>query len=117
MSALLPEGVAMTRDTVNTAVSPDGRRLAVAAADTSGVRKILIRDLARAELRVLPGTEGAVQPFWSPDGARLGFFAGGKLKTILVSSGSLNELCDAPAPRGGAWAPVSSCCSRARPGH
>ena len=103
MSALLPEGVEMTRDTINTAVSPDGRRLAVAAADASGVPKILIRDLARAELRVLPGTEGAAQPFWSPDGARLGFFAGGKLKTILVSSGSVNELCDAPLPRGGAW--------------
>ena len=103
MSALLPEGVTMTRDTINTAVSPDGRRLAVAAADASGVSKILIRDLARAELRVLPGTEGAGQPFWSPDGARLGFFAGGKLKTIIVSSGSINELCDAPLPRGGAW--------------
>ncbi len=103
MSALLPEGVAMTRDTINTAVSPDGRRLAVAAADASGVPKILIRDLARAELRVLPGTEGAAQPFWSPDGARLGFFAGGKLKTILVSSGSVNELCEAPLARGGAW--------------
>ena len=103
MSALLPEGVAMTSDTINTAVSPDGRRLAVAAADASGVPKILIRDLARAELRVLPGTEGAAQPFWSPDGTRLGFFAGGKLKTIVVSSGSVNELCDTPLPRGGAW--------------
>ncbi len=103
MSALLPEGVAMARDTIDTAVSPDGRRVAIAAADASGVPKILIRDLARAEIRVLTGTDGAAQPFWSPDGTRLGFFAGGKLKTILVSSGSVNELCDAPLPRGGAW--------------
>ena len=103
MSALLPEGVEISRDSINTAVSPDGRRIAIAAADGSGVSKIWIRDLARSDVRALAGTEGASQPFWSPDGARLGFFARGKLKTVLVASGSIDELCDAPLPRGAAW--------------
>ena len=75
LSALLPEGVELGRDSIETAISPDGRRVAVAAADASGVSKIWIRDLARSEVRALAGTEGAMQPFWSPDGARLGFFA------------------------------------------
>jgi hypothetical protein len=33
-------------------------------------------------------TEGATQPFWSPDGRSLGFFAGGQLKRTEVMSGS-----------------------------
>ena len=53
---------------------------------------------------VLPGTEGASYPFWSPDGRWLGFFANGKLKTIDVTAGrSAQVLADAPFGRGGSW--------------
>jgi Tol biopolymer transport system component len=52
---------------------------------------------------VLPGTEGAAYPFWSPDSAFLGFFADGKLKKIALAGGSPQILCDAPGTRGGAW--------------
>jgi Tol biopolymer transport system component len=103
MSALLAEGTTIGRNTLDAAISPDARRLAVAAADASGVSKIWLRDVARDEVRALAGTDGGAQPFWSPDGARIGFFAGGKLKTIALSSGSIDVLCDAPLPRGGAW--------------
>jgi hypothetical protein len=51
--------------------------LAIAATDASGVTKIWIRNLARDELSALAGTDGAAQPFWSPDGTRLRFFARG----------------------------------------
>ena len=53
--------------------------------------------------RVLPGTEGASFPFWSPDGQRLGFFAQGKLKTIGLAGGPPQSLCDAISGRGGSW--------------
>src|SRR5690242_19004817 len=36
---------------------------------------------------MLPGTEGAQTPIWSPDGASVAFFADGKLKKIAVSGG------------------------------
>src|SRR5579871_4636096 len=53
--------------------------------------------------RIPPGTDGAIYPFWSPDSRSLGFFADGKLKTIELSSGSVQSLCDASLGRGGAW--------------
>ena len=51
------------------AISPDGRRVAYFAG-----RTIRVRDLDRAEARELPGTEGARDVFWSPDGAQVGFY-------------------------------------------
>ena len=44
-------------------------------------------------------------PFWSPDGAQIGFFADGKLKRLDPRGGPAQTICDAPTPRGGAWGP------------
>ena len=51
----------------------------------------------------LPGTVGASQPFFSPDGQWIGFFAEGKLKKVAVTGGAAVTICDAPNSRGGAW--------------
>ena len=59
------------------------------------------RDAASA--RLLPGTENATQPFWSPDNRMLGFFADGQLKTVAIAGGSPTVLARATLPRGGAW--------------
>ncbi len=53
--------------------------------------------------RSIAGTEGAVNPFFSPDGQWLGFFADGKLKKISVSGGAAQTLSDAVQPRGASW--------------
>jgi hypothetical protein len=53
--------------------------------------------------RELAGTEGASDPFWSPDNRFIGFFANNKLKKIEVTGGSPLTICDAPEARGGAW--------------
>jgi Tol biopolymer transport system component len=53
--------------------------------------------------RLLPGTEAAGFPFWSPDGRYIGFFAGGKLKKIDARGGPPAIICDAPDGRGGSW--------------
>ena len=55
------------------------------------------------EARALPGTEGARQPFWAPDGRSLGFFAGGDLKKIEITGTAPETLAPAPDPQGGAW--------------
>jgi serine/threonine protein kinase/Tol biopolymer transport system component len=84
------------------ALSPDGTRLLVLIGP-SGKPSIAIRNLATGETKKLAGTEGAIFPFWAPDSQRVGFFAGGKLKTIGVGGGSVQTICDAKQGRGGSW--------------
>ena len=84
------------------AVAPDGRRL-VFAASRLGAPELWLHDLSTGQAHALPATEGAAFPFWAPDATRVGFFAGGRLRSIDLASGEVADLADAPAPRGGAW--------------
>jgi Tol biopolymer transport system component len=84
-------------------ISPDGRRLVYVAESGTGDRQLFLRELVSADLRLVPGTQRAEEPFWSPDSQAVGFFADEKLKTAHLGSGALEALCDAPTPRGGAW--------------
>jgi Tol biopolymer transport system component/tRNA A-37 threonylcarbamoyl transferase component Bud32 len=84
------------------ALTPDGTQLAFVA-NQNRVPMLWVRSLAALENRVLPGTEGASFPFWSPDGRSIGFFAGGKVKRIEISGGAPIVLADAANGRGGAW--------------
>ena len=84
-------------------VSPDGRHVAFVASDRSGKSAIYVRARDTNEARVLPSTEGATMPFWSPDSRRLAFFAQGQLKTIDLAGGAAHAIAPAPIPRGGSW--------------
>ncbi len=83
-------------------LSPDGTMLAFVS-DEGGAERIWIRPLDALEAHPLAGTEGAAYPFWSPDSRKLGFFGRGKLKKVAVEGGPVEDLCDAPSARGGAW--------------
>ena len=83
-------------------VSPDGRSI-VFAADSDGKTMIWIRPLDALEARVLPGTEGVLRPFWSPDSRFVAFIAGGKLKKVDIAGGPPQTICDAPSPGDGSW--------------
>jgi len=90
------------------ALSPDGSMIVfsgdVAPTFSAAVAGSLwVRAVDRAEPRQLPGTEGAFEPFWSPDGHSVGFFADGKLKRISIDGGPPRVICDAPLAFGGAW--------------
>ncbi len=85
------------------AVSPDGRRIAIVIRGADGKSQLWVRSLDTLAAQALAGTEGAFQPFWSPDSRFIGFFAAGKLKKIEVSGGPSISLCDAPDPRAGTW--------------
>jgi Tol biopolymer transport system component len=85
------------------AVSPDGSRIAIVATGADGKSQLWVRSLDTLAAQPLAGTEGAFQPFWSPDSRFIAFFEGGKLKKIEVSGGPPTALCDAPDPRNGTW--------------
>jgi Tol biopolymer transport system component len=86
-------------------LSPDGASIAFAATGADGKIALWVRPTNALEARALPGTAGAIFPFWSPDSHSLGFFAEGKLKTIDLSGGSAQVVCDAVLGRGAAWGP------------
>jgi len=89
------------------AISPDGRRLAFAALGPSRQTVLWVRSLDSLTSVPIPGTEGALDPFWSPDSRFVGFFAEGKMKKVSAELGPspppVQTLVDAPDPRGGAW--------------
>jgi eukaryotic-like serine/threonine-protein kinase len=86
------------------ALSADGSMLAFVSPDEkSGIPVIHVQRVGSPEVRDLPGTEGASYPFWSPDGAYLGFFGGGKLQKIALVGGPPQVLAKAWASRGGSW--------------
>jgi eukaryotic-like serine/threonine-protein kinase len=84
------------------AVSPDGRSIAVVLVK-DGKQQIWLRPLDSLELTPLAGTDGAINPFWSPDSRFIAFFADAKLKKIARAGGPVQTLCDALAVVGGTW--------------
>jgi len=84
------------------AISPDGRTIAFVAT-FEGPSRLWLRSLESGSARPLPGTDGALSPFWSPDSRSLGFFAGGKLKRVDVAGGPVRILANASRGRSGAW--------------
>ncbi len=88
------------------AVSPDGRRVAFTATDSTNRSQLWVRSISYVAAQPLAGTEGAVNPFWSPDSRFIAFVAEGKLKKIDTTGGPAQVLADAPESRsGGAWSP------------
>jgi eukaryotic-like serine/threonine-protein kinase len=110
-----PTEVAATRFTISApekttfaslsqaAVSPDGRHIVFVAADAAGKTQLWVRALDALTPRTLPGTDGALAPFWSPEGRFIDFLAAGKLKKIELSGGPAIALCDTNQGLGGAW--------------
>jgi serine/threonine-protein kinase len=85
------------------ALSPDGTHLAYVARQGGTQQQLYLRAMDSLEAKPVSGTEGAVNPFFSPDGQWVGFFAGQKLKKVSVSGGSALTLGDATFPHGASW--------------
>ena len=84
-------------------VSPDGRRLVYPARGPNGQQRLATRLLDHLEATPLPGPENARDPFFSPDGQWIGFFAANQLKKISIQGGAPVTLCPAASPRGASW--------------
>jgi len=98
-----PLGTVLLRQGVEPAISPDGRRIAFAARDASGLSAIWLRSLEAEDARRIAGTDGATSPFWSPDSQFVGFFAQGKLKKIAIAGGPSQNICSTPPGLGASW--------------
>lgn len=85
------------------AISADGTRIAYTARGPGGRRMLAARMLDRAQASVISGTENGVDPFFSPDGQWIGFFADNKLKKVSLNGGPPIVLAAAANPRGGSW--------------
>ena len=84
-------------------LSPDGALLAFVAEKAGALPQLYVRTLEELRARPLLGTEGARNPFFSPDGQWIAFFADRKLKKVAVTGGAIVTLCEAPDDRGGSW--------------
>jgi serine/threonine protein kinase len=84
------------------AISPDGQTVAFVAT-VNRQSRLWLRTLQSSEPRPLTGTEGAQNPFWSPDSRSIAFFADNKLKRIDVDGGATRVLTNVYRGTGGAW--------------
>ena len=102
----LPAGTALDSAPI---VSPIGRRIAFTAVSGDSTPRLFVRSLDSRDAD-RPSTEPTErkQPFWSPDGMSLGFFAHGKLMKVAVAGGVPVDICDAPDGKGGAWSPTGT---------
>jgi Tol biopolymer transport system component len=105
-----PEGQRALTISGSLSVSPDGQSVAFVALDENrrstegetGQPVLFIRALGLQDARMLSGTDGATNPFWSPDGRFVGFVAGGTLKKIAAAGGPPVTLADHTG-RSAAW--------------
>jgi hypothetical protein len=84
-------------------LSPDGRTLVWVGSSPNGSVRLFARDLDSFEIRPLAGTEGALHPFFSPDGRSLGFLTNDKVKTYSFITGTTTTICDVTTGVTGTW--------------
>ena len=66
-------------------LSPDGTLLAILRPDSTGRTRLYLRRLSELEEKPVPGTDGVLSVFFSPDSKRLGLFDGSSLRIGQLS--------------------------------
>ena len=84
------------------AISPDGVHL-VFTGLKDGQYALYLRDLNSHAVRKLGGTENGYDPFFSPNGQWIAFFAGNQLKRVARAGGEAVTVAEATNSSGGTW--------------
>jgi serine/threonine protein kinase/Tol biopolymer transport system component len=85
------------------ALSPDGRHIVYVASD-DGPSRLWLRRLDQIEAKPLAGTEGAINPFWSPDSRSIGFSTRTTLSRLDIAGGVPQFLANLVGTiTGGSW--------------
>ncbi|MGH9367747.1 MAG: protein kinase domain-containing protein, partial [Thermoanaerobaculia bacterium] len=93
------------------ALSPDGRKLAFATQEENGMTHLYVQHLDRTEGQLVPGSENAEGPFFSPDGEWVAFAVEvsgrsarpGELKKYSLATGLTQTICGIGDYFGGFW--------------
>jgi serine/threonine-protein kinase len=99
----LPEDTAIDPLRGSIAVSADGTQMMYVAIH-AGRPRLFLRTADSDTPQLVEGSDGAADPFFSPDGEWVGFFAHGSLKKLRVTGGTPVALCAARAGGGATWA-------------
>ena len=106
MVITLPSGDTLPRDQTlggsELALSPAGDQL-VYAAVRGNASRLFVRAMDSLDIRELPGTIGANNPVFSPDGQTIAFFADGKLKKMSVAGGPAAIITNGQGFTAAAW--------------
>jgi eukaryotic-like serine/threonine-protein kinase len=84
-------------------ISPDGRNIAFSATSSDGKSMLYVRNLDSSDDTLVPGSDNALEPFWSLDSRSVAFGSNGKLKRSDLAGGNAQVLCDAARLTGGTW--------------
>jgi serine/threonine-protein kinase len=103
LSVALPPGDLLVTESLNMDISRDGMQL-VYVGVRAGIEQLYVKTLETGEVKTIPGTDGAVNPFFSQDAQWIGFFAQGKLKKVPANGGVPVTICSASSTGSGAWA-------------
>ena len=86
------------------AISPDGTCIVyVGREETDRIKRLYVRYLNDLEVKLIPGTEGAFNPFFKPDGEWVGFFAPPALKIVSLTGGEPLTLAEKTGGTFGSW--------------
>jgi Tol biopolymer transport system component len=103
-----PPGTTLANIHSGSAVSPDGQYVVFSAGAAGGSASLWLRELRSMEARLLPGTERATSPVWSPDGKSIAFMADKQLKRLDLAGAPVVTLAEVPRAdpnQPGAWNP------------
>ena len=86
------------------AFSPDGEMLVYVVVEPGAPRQLYAHRLDQEGADPIDGTEGGVLPFFSPDGAWIGFWADGSLRRVPAAGGEAQAIALASgSTRGATW--------------
>ena len=97
------EGHVLSRGSM--AVSPEGTDLAFLVDTGDGESELWLRSFRDPSAHAIQGTRGARQPFWSPDGKEIGFFAGRQLRRVALDGTTPRTIAEVGRTFGGTWGP------------
>ena len=97
------------------AISPDAQRIVYVAVDGDSTR-LMTRMLDGLESTPVPGTEGATNPIFSPDGRWIAFWSNKSLKKMPASGGAATTVVENANFLGAAWGTDDAILYSADPG-
>jgi serine/threonine protein kinase len=84
-------------------LSPDGTHVVFSVREGTS-RRLYRRDLSTLEMSPVAGTDGGIGPFFSPDGAWIGFATDDAIKKVPAGGGIAQRIASYTRPSSGEWA-------------